>query len=74
MSIAKVREVADGRVVLAAKARELGLIDAVSTIDEATKFIHKDLRATERQQAATQRARSESVRRQQAIELAKINT
>lgn len=58
MPIAKVREIADGRTWLAAKAREMGLIDKVATIDEALKLIHRDLRATEQ--------------RRQALELAQV--
>lgn len=60
MPIAKVREAADGRVFIASKARAMGLIDEVTTIDGALKMIHRDLRATEQ--------------RRQALELAKVGT
>lgn len=68
MPIAKVRAVADGRVFIAAKAREMGLIDDVATIDEAIKMIQRDLRGAERRQAEAQRRTSESERRRQALE------
>lgn len=49
MSIAKVRDAADGgRVYLAADAQAVGLIDAVSTLDEAIAFIRRDLRTSEK--------------------------
>ena len=48
MPIAAVREVADGRVHLAANALAMGLIDAVSTLDEAVKFVRTDLRKAQK--------------------------
>lgn len=48
MPIGKVRDAADGgRVYLAADAQAVGLIDAVSTLDEAISFIRRDLRGLE---------------------------
>lgn len=42
MAIGKVRDSADGRVFLAAEAQERGLIDAVGTIDDATRSIRME--------------------------------
>lgn len=56
MSMAEVREVADGRVHIAANAMAMGLIDAVSTVDEALAFIRNDLnkaRASQRKMAVS---------------------
>ena len=54
LSIAKVRESADGRVFLAAEGQERGLIDAVGTIDDATRNIRRE--AGRIQQASRGRA------------------
>jgi signal peptide peptidase SppA len=63
MPIGEVRNIADGQVHLAAEAQALGLIDAVSTLDEAIAYIRRDLRASEKrsQRMKTQVAKAQVV-------------
>lgn len=49
LSIARVREAADGRVYSAANAKTLGLIDAVSSVDQAVNFARRELSTMRRQ-------------------------
>ncbi len=58
LSAAQLREASDGRVFLAAQAQDMGLIDAVATVDQAFKFVRDDIRETERRGRAMARARA----------------
>lgn len=45
MPIAEVRKIADGRMFLAAKAKELGLIDGIQSLDKTVEMISKSIKS-----------------------------
>ncbi len=58
MSLSAVKKLADGRVHIAAKAKELGLIDAVESLDETVDRLRKVVRKqTSQTRATSQRLR-----------------